>query len=457
MTQPRFARAATALTSIALALASPAAHAARAPSSAASDLGLTITHHELGNGLRIYLCENHTVPTMSLWTFYRVGSRNERPGITGISHLFEHLMFNGAKKYGPEEFDRALESNGGFSNAFTDKDVTAYYEDFPSSALELVMDLESDRMRDLDLSPKSLATEREVVKEERRFRTDNSIPGKMGELLYAAAYMAHPYHWPVVGWMADIDSIHTDDLVHYFRTFYAPNNCTMILAGDFDSKRALGLIDRYFSSLPRGPAPPPVPDNEPPQTGERRVEHHFPAQAPAFYAGYHIPSVSSADLYPLEVLGTVLGTGESSRLHRRLVYQEQIALSADAGFRWRLDPGLFTVYVEMAPEHAVVQGEKSAYDEITKVAAEGVGERELTKAKNQVRADLLRSLKTNEGRGEQIGTYDLWFGDPKAMNQALARIEAVKAEDVKRVAKQYFDAKNRTVVVLVPEKEGATP
>jgi len=453
MTQPWFARAAAALVSASLALSSPPAHAA----AGAQDLGLRITRHELANGLRIYLCENHTVPTMSLWTFYRVGSRNERPGITGISHLFEHLMFNGAKKYGPEEFDKALESNGGFSNAFTDKDMTAYYEDFPSSTLDLVMDLESDRMRDLDLSPKSLSTEREVVKEERRFRTDNSIPGKMGELLYAGAYMAHPYHWPVVGWMADLDSIKTADLVNYFRTFYAPNNCTMILVGDFDSKAALAGIEKYFSSLSPGPPPPTVPDNEPPQTGERRIEHHFPAQASSFYAGYHIPAVTSPDLYPLEVLGTLLGTGESSRLNRRLVYQEQIALSASAGFRWRLDPGLFTVYVEMSPEHAVAEGEKSAYDEIAKVAAEGVPERELTKAKNQVRADLLRSLKTNEGRGEQIGTYDLLFGDPGAMGQALARIEAVKADDVKRVAKQYFEARNRTVVVLVPEKEGATP
>jgi predicted Zn-dependent peptidase len=279
----------------------------------------------------------------------------------------------------------------------------------------------------------------------------------MGELLYAGAYMAHPYHWPVVGWMADIDSIHTTDLERYFQTFYAPNNCTMILVGDFDSRLALPLFEKYFSSIPRGPAPTPVPNNEPPQTGERRIEHHFPAQAPSFYAGYHIPSVSSPDVYPLEVLGTLLGTGESSRLYRRLVYQEQIALAAEAGFRWRLDPGLFTVYVEMSPEHAAAEGEKSAYDEIAKVAADGVAERELTKAKNQVRADLLRSLKTNEGRGEQIGTYDLWFGDPQAMGTALARIEAVKGEDVKRVAKQYFDAKNRTVVILVPEKEGGTP
>src|SRR5213082_195885 len=224
-----------------------------------------VAEHALENGLQIRLLPDRSLPVATLYSFFRVGSRNERPGITGISHLFEHMMFNGSKKYGPKEFDRKLEAAGGSSNAYTSNDLTAYYEDFASDALPLVLDLEADRMASLTIDDGSLAREREVVKEERRFRTDNDIDGMMDEALSALAFLAHPYRWPVVGWMSDLDLISRQDCERYFRTYYAPNNCTLFLAGDFERDAALKSIERLYGQVPAGDGLPPVPTGEPPQ------------------------------------------------------------------------------------------------------------------------------------------------------------------------------------------------
>src|SRR5919204_3653106 len=211
-----------------------------------------VQEHALPNGLQIRLLPDRGLPIATLYSFFRVGSRNERPGITGISHLFEHMMFNGSKKYGPKEFDRRLESAGGSSNAYTSTDLTAYYEDFASDALPLVLDLEADRMAALLIADESLAREREVVKEERRFRTDNDIDGMMDEALSAIAFQAHPYRWPVVGWMADLNRITRADCERYFRSYYAPNNCTLVLVGDYDSDDALKRIEQLYGGVRRG-------------------------------------------------------------------------------------------------------------------------------------------------------------------------------------------------------------
>src|SRR6266849_1646098 len=243
-----------------------------------------VQEHALGNGLQIRLLPDRGLPIATLYSFFRVGSRNERPGITGISHLFEHMMFNGSKKYGPKEFDRRLETAGGTSNAYTSTDVTAYYEDFAAEALPLVLDLEADRMASLIIDDDSLQREREVVKEERRFRTDNDLDGMMDEALSSLAFQAHPYRWPVVGWMSDLNRITRQDCERYFRTYYAPNNCTVLLVGDFDPADALKRIDKLYGTVRRGEPLPEVPGGEPPQKGERRAIIHYPAQAPALLA-----------------------------------------------------------------------------------------------------------------------------------------------------------------------------
>src|SRR5512132_4216646 len=271
----------------------------------------------LPNGLRVRVLPERSAPTVSYYTFFQVGSRNERLGATGISHLFEHMMFNGAARYGPKELDRVLEARGGHSNAYTSNDVTAYYEDFAADALETVVDLESDRMRSLRLTSESLEQEREVVKEERRLRTENSIFGLMEEQLEALVFLSHPYRWPVIGWMDDIERISRDECEAFFRTYYAPNNAAIYAVGDLDVDRTLALLERHYGDIPGGPRPAPVPAGEPAQRGERRAAVRYPAQAPALLAGWRGPPARSPDAAALDVLQTCLAVGESSRLRRR--------------------------------------------------------------------------------------------------------------------------------------------
>jgi len=247
----------------------------------AQEIRFNVIPYRLDNGLKVLALEDHSVPALSYYTFFRVGSRDERTGRTGISHLFEHMMFNGTKKFGAGEFDRMLESKGGTSNAFTTNDMTVYYENLPSEALDMVVDLEADRMAGLAVTEESLKSEREVVKEERRLRTDNDVEGSLFELLEGTAYLAHSYQWPVVGWMPDLDTITVNDCDDYFRVHYAPNNATIILVGDFKPDRAIALISKAYGSIPAQPAAPPPIADEPEQKGERRAVLRRAAQLPA--------------------------------------------------------------------------------------------------------------------------------------------------------------------------------
>ena len=404
----------------------------------------------LPNGLKVRLIPNREVPVVSLYTLFRVGSRNERPGITGISHLFEHMMFNGAKKYGPKEFDRVLESHGGHSNAYTSNDVTVYYDDFASEALEKVLDLESDRMRSLSINERVLESEREVVKEERRLRVDNEVLGRMDEELGTLVFKAHPYRWPVIGWMGDIDRISRDECQDYFRTYYAPNNALLYVAGDIDPKKTLALIRRYYANIKKGPSPEPVIDSEPEQTGERRAQVLHPAQAPSLMIGYRGPPGASPDTRTLDVLQYVLSVGENSRLTRELVYGQKLAVSVHVDWGWRFDPGIFMVYLELKPDGDPAKAEAALYAELAKVAEHGVTERELQKAKNNLRSHLLRELSTNSGRAHALGTYELFFGNWREGLKLASRYDEVTAEQVKAAAQRYLSPARRSVVTLVP-------
>ncbi len=441
--------------------ATPApAAAARATTAPAGGPALTpatfkVERHRLRNGLVVLTHEDHSVPAVTFWQWFKVGSRNEAPGITGISHYFEHMMFNGSKNVPPKEYDRILESNGGYSNAFTDRDMTAYYEDIASDRLDVVFELDSDRMASLSLLPEQLKSEIEVVREERRLRTDNDIAGMLDEQLYAAAFLASPYRWPVVGWMSDLERITRDECVAYFRTYYAPYNCILVLTGDFDTKTALAKIERSFGGLPAQPPPPAPFTAEPEQRGERRAEVHYPAEHVSFQLGYKAPGVASDDVAVLDVLSSILSDGESSRLHQDLVYRRQIALSASTFFRTRLDPTLFEFYVEMKPGRSAAEGESAVYALLDTLAKTGPTARELEKAKNLLEAAFVRSLKTNNGVGEQLGFYEHVFGDYAAMFRTIERYRAVTAEDCRRVAARVFDPLRRTVVVLVPKTDPA--
>jgi predicted Zn-dependent peptidase len=407
----------------------------------------------LPNGLVVLTHEDHSVPTIAFWQWYKVGSRNEGPGITGISHFFEHMMFNGSKNVPPKVYDKILESNGGYSNAFTDHDMTAYYEEIVSDRLDTLLFVDSDRMASLSLLPEQLKSEIEVVKEERRFRVDNDIAGMLDEQTYATAFVASPYHWPVIGWMKDLDLITRDEMVEYFRIHYAPDNCILVLTGDFDTRAALGRIQHFFGPIPRQPPPAEPVNSEPEQKGERRAVVHYPAQNVSFEMGYKAPAVTSADLPALDVLSSILSEGESSRLHQALVYEKQIALSASATFHTNIEPTLFEVYVEMRPGKTAAEGEAAVDSVLDQITKDGPSERELTKAKNLLEANFVRALKTNNGAGEQIGFHEHVFGDYQAMFKTVDRYRAVTPADCKRAAKAWFDPRQRTVVTLAPEKE----
>ncbi|MBI1949795.1 MAG: insulinase family protein [Acidobacteria bacterium] len=420
----------------------------------AQEIRFNVIPYRLDNGLKVLALEDHSVPALSYYTFFRVGSRNEHSGRTGISHLFEHMMFNGTKKFGPGVFDRMLESKGGVSNAFTTNDITVYYESFPSETLDMVVELEADRMAGLAVTEESLASERDVVKEERRLRTDNDVEGSLWELLEGTAYLAHPYQWPVVGWMQDLDAITVKDCEEYFRVHYAPNNATVILVGDFKPDRAIGWISKAYGSIPAQPGAPPPVRNEPEQKGERRALLKRATQLPAVAFAYHVPAASSEDLFALDLLQIVLGEGESSRLVRRLVYEKELATRVEVENIWRIDPALFVVYAEAKPGVAPEALEAALSAEIDLAGRQEVGASELQKAKNVRTTSQVKALKTNAGKAEQLGLFETYFGSHTRLFTILKSYDAVTAPGVMNAAARHLRPDNRTVVTVVPEESG---
>jgi predicted Zn-dependent peptidase len=294
----------------------------------------------------------------------------------------------------------------------------------------------------------------EVVKEERRLRVDNDIAGMLDEHLYATAFLASPYAWPVVGWMGDLDRIQREEMVAYFHTYYAPNNCIFVLTGDFESKAALALIQKYFGDIPAQPRPPAPVNSEPEQRGERRVEVHHPAENPSLHIGYKAPGVPQPDVFVLDVLSAILSHGESSRLYQVLIRERQIALDVSTFFSARLEPGLFEIFVEMRPGQGAAAGEQAVGEVLERLVREGPNERELQKARNLLEANFVKALKTNNGVGQQLGFHEHVFGDYRAMFRTLDAYRAVTAGDCRRVAGQIFDRQRRTVAILVPGDEG---
>lgn len=432
-------------------LAAIAALAAAAPAPA-QEVRFPVVEAALDNGLRILVAEDHTVPAITYDTFFRVGSRDERPGRTGISHLFEHMMFNGSARFGPGEFDRRLESRGGTSNAFTSEDVTGYTESFPSGALETVIEMEADRMAALALTEESLKTEREVVKEERRLRIDEDVPGSMLELLNATAYLAHPYGWPVGGWPADLDAITVKDCQDYFRAHYAPDNAVVIVAGDVEPARVIALVRKAYAAIPAQPAPAAVVADEPAQRGERRAILRRPAQNPSVALAFHVPGTRDPDdVLVLDLAETILGGGEAARLVRLLVRDRALASSVSVSNAYRVDPSLFFVQAEARPGVAVDALEEAIVGELDRLARDEVPAAELQKARNQRTMTFLRGLKTAAGRAEQLGLAEIYFGSYQRLFDTPRRYQAVQAAAVRAAAARAFRADNRSVVVLVPE------
>ncbi len=414
---------------------------------------LKVTEKVLPNGLKVLLKEEHKAPVVTFQIWYKVGSRNEKLGTTGMSHLLEHMMFKGTKKYGPKTFSQTVMKNGGNDNAFTGKDYTAYFENFAADRIAISLELESDRMQNLLIDPKEFQSEREVVKEERRMRTDDDPTSTMVEQLTATAFVAHPYEWPVIGWMADINNITRDDLANHYRTYYTPNNATIVVAGDFDAKTLLPKIEKYFGRIRRGPAIPLIGAVEPKQRGERRVIVKKQAELPAVFAGYHTPDLKSQDSYALEVLQGVLSSGKSSRLYRSLVYEKQLALYAGGDYdNIANDPNLFYVYAGVMPGKTTEEVEKAIYEEMDKLKAAPVADEELKKAKNQIEAGFIMGEDSVFYQAMLLGEYET-VASRKLLETYVDNIRAVTKEDVQRVAREYFSEDNRTVGILIPLKD----
>jgi len=418
-----------------------------------------VASRTLKNGMKVLVQTDHSIPSIALYIFYRIGSRNEGPGTTGISHFFEHMMFNGAKKYGPGELDKVMEANGGSNNAYTTKDVTVYQDWFPRSALPLIYDIEADRIRDLSFDPGKVKSEREVVASERRLSVDNENGGLLDEQLWAAAIVAHPYHWPVVGWMSDIEHWTMEQLKHHFEMGYAPNNATMVVVGDASPEEIFQLCEKFIEPIPTHAPPPAVTTVEPEQLGERRVVVRKAAQLPLLIVGYHIPQTNNPDFYALNVLRTVLFEGESSRMYQRLVDKEQIALDVSSFTSPAFDPTIVQVVAQPKQSVDPQVCEKAIYEELARAKTAEISDTELEKAKNIRLVEFYRQMRTINGRANTIGTYEVFFGDYKKLFDAAKNYSGVTKVDVQRVAKVYFGASSRTVATLIPDngQEKAKP
>jgi zinc protease len=414
---------------------------------------MTIEQFVLANGLTLLVLPDPRLPILSLQVHYKVGSRHELPGITGISHLFEHLMFRGTEELGPEEFSRILQAKGGEINAFTTRDHTSYFENLPAEHLELGLRLEADRLKNLKLTQESFQPEREVVISERKLRTVDSPFGLVQEQLFAAAYTQHPYQWPVIGWDQDLRRMTLEDCRAYYQAHYHPGSMTVVIAGDVSPDAARTLVERYFGDLPAPESRPPHPVKEPPQRGERRVVFKKVSQVEAIFAGFHVVGMDHPDLYPLNLLALVLSGGKSSRL-----YQEFVRPGKTVGTEVELapppfsaqDPDLLVIAAVAAPGQSLHDLEGLLWDSVKRLQDHGVSGAELARAQKLMRSQAARNLAHNFFRGLLAGLFHLKTGDAQGANLMLSRYEAVTAEDLQRVARTYLHEDNRTVVLLKP-------
>jgi zinc protease len=417
---------------------------------------LAVTRVVESNGLVALLSTDHHVPVVSVQVWYHVGSKNEPPGRTGFAHLFEHLMFKGSEHVKPEQHSHYIQSIGGRVDATTDFDRTLYYETIPSNYLERILWMEADRMRSLDVSAANFTSERDVVKEERRLRFDDPPFGHLLELVLANAFTKHPYHSTPIGSMKDLDAATLADVQEFYKTFYVPDNATLVVSGDFDPEQVKGWIDRYFGAIPRGTRPIqrsfPA---EPQQASVRRQVVHDPkAPLPAVALVFHIPAERDADFRALDVMSNILSAGESSRLYRELVYRQQIALSAGGETLGLEDPGLFYFYAIVQQGHTAEQAEQALLAAVETLQNEPVSEAELTKAKNEQISRLVQDRAAAFDRGEAIGHAAVILGDWTWVNRELPEYEKVTAADIERVARTYLQPARGTFIWMLPPVTG---
>jgi predicted Zn-dependent peptidase len=407
----------------------------------------------LPNGLIVLTLEDRTTPIVSFQMWVKVGSRDE-PRYTGLAHLFEHMMFKGSKHIEPERHAQLINARGGRLNAYTNRDHTVYFSDVPSESLPLVIDLEHERVAHLDISDATLTSEREVVLEERRMRTEDTPTGRAYEALPALMWQAHPYRWPVIGWRSDVEQTTVEACREFFDAYYSVNNMAIALVGDFDTESALAQLRRTFGALPPAPQIPRNPTREPPQKGERRGTVHFDLSSPVLAAGWHAPPTGHADGEALDVLSVILSDGRSSRLYRSLVYDGQQALSAYGSYWDLTDAGSFQAFVSVRPDASIERAEELLLAEVERLEREPVSSAELEKAKRQIEVSLVNGMATNHALATRIARDYTTFGRVRPLDERLARIQAVTAADVQRVVLTYLVDEQRSVVRVVPPAAG---
>ena len=425
-----------------------------------------IREAHLDNGLMVLLQPVRTSPVATFWVWYRVGSRNEVQGITGISHWVEHMMFKGTPSLGKGDIMHLINRNGGVDNAFTSTDFTAYFETLPSDRIDLALRIESDRMVNSIFDPNEVASERTVIISERE-GGENDPRFWLGEEVQAAAFKVHPYHHDTIGWKVDLESMTRDDLYRHYRTYYVPNNAIIVGAGDFDPDQMLGDIEKAFGGIPRSSDIPIVRGVEPPQEGERRVVLRRPGPTSYLHALYHGPAASDPDFFPVFVLAGVLSgvgsmsfsghgsPGRSSRLYRALV-EKELAADVDCGFRTTVDPGSIDVSATVRPGVPIEKVERAIFSELDKIASKPITDQELEKVIKQARSQFVYATDGVMNVGYWLGQLEV-VSSYKMYDRFLDQLEKVSKDDVQRAAAKYLTETNRTVGWFIPNEEAPAP
>ena len=420
------------------------------PSFAEEKLSDRVYEKTLTNGLKVILLENRKAPVVTVQVWYRVGSRNEAWGKTGLSHFLEHMMFKGSKRFSAEEFVRIIEENGGNNNAFTSRDYTAYYVNISADRAAIPLELDADRMTYALFDEKDFLTERDVVLEERRLRTEDNPQSFLYEQVFATAFQVHPYHWPIIGWMEDIGRITLADVKEYYERFYAPANAFIVVVGDFSRDELLPEIEKTFGSLIKKPAPNQEVSREPVQHGERRAVVNREGLVPALMIGYHVPNLKNQDSYVLEVIEAILSLGKSSRLYEQIVRDKQLALTINAhNPLLSRDPSLFFVSAELMSGKDLSALEKAIDEEILRLHNEPVSYLELEKARNQLEAAFIYGQDSVFYRAMVLARYEI-ADNWRTADDYLPAIRKVTQDDILRVARRYLVPANRTLGTFMP-------
>jgi len=406
----------------------------------------------LPNGLRVILSEDHSTPIVHVQLWYHVGSKNERAGRTGFAHLFEHMMFKGSKNVEPDAHTSNIASIGGRSNAYTTEDETVFWETFPQHYLPTVLWMEADRMATLRIDEAAFRREREVVKEERRMRVENQPYGRLNEIIYDHAFVAHPYKHPTIGSMADLEAASIEDVREFHNTFYVPENAVIAIVGDFDMANTRNLVTQYFGRIPKAarPVPRDIP-MEPVQTKEKRVVVEEAWPLPAVIVAYHVTYDGHPDSYPLHITSKILSDGQSARIPRELIYNKAIALSAFGSGNITEDPNLFYAVAVLQPGQKPEAAEQALIAEFEKLKREPVSSSELQRAKNQFARDYILGRETDQEKAMHLAHAAVIHNDVTTADGEFDIFTNVTVDDVQRVAKTYFNESNRLVLYILPK------